>query len=194
MNHRSSTYVQYLVNTIGAAYHDLAGIESSEASPGMVLAISFLDYPEKGLLTGFTYGLSEMAHPDWKNLSKPELTITVKSTDIHWVHAIGYLVEWHRATHAFQPGSLFQYGRPAAADSAMDSFLVFNPVVGQGDEFREISLGNDKIELMGVFPLYHDEVSLIQKIGIRKFTGLTEYSLFSVTRPDLSALYKVGGG
>lgn len=190
MNNLPEKYLQYLVRTIGE-YHDLAGIESDHAA-GMVLVVSFKDYPEKGLLTGFTYGLSAVSRPEWQD-SKPELTITVASADLHWMHAIGYLAEWHRPTHPFLPGSLFQYGQPVATHSAMDSFLVFNPVIGKDDEFRLIDLGQEKIHLQGVFPLYHNEVGLIQKIGIRKFTGLREYSPFSVSRPDLSAIYRVGG-
>ncbi len=186
----SEKYIQYLVSTIGG-YHDLAGIESDHYS-GMVLVISFQDYPEKGLLTGFTYGLSAVSHSEWQD-SKPELTITVASADLHWTHAIGYLAEWHRPTHPFLPGSLFQYGKAIAPDSGMDSFLVFNPAIGQGDEFRQIDLGTEKVHLQGVFPLYHPEVALIQKVGIRKFTGLREYAPFSVARPDLSEIYPVGG-
>jgi hypothetical protein len=188
---RSELFVQYLTHTIGD-YTNLYGIESEDDAMGLVLAITYQNYPEKGLLTAFTYGLSEATHPEWKT-EKPELSITVESSDEQWGVAIANLVEWYRKDDSFLPGSLFQLGKPVSGESAMDSFLVFNLAIGKENEFQKIEMNGTKISIYGVHPLYHSEVELIKKIGIRKLMQLKEYRLFSVTRPDLSALYKVGG-
>jgi len=187
---KAEQFVQYLTQIIGREPDQVVGTEADPTQSDMIYGIAFQNYPEAGLLTGFTYGLSVGQHPDWKDI-RPELSITVASQDIDWIKALVYLLEWNRPAHAFLPGSLFHYGQAVAPDSAMDSFLVFNLAIGQGEQFRNIQLDEEKVTLHGVHPLYHDEVAMLQKVGIRKFMGLPEYQLFSVTRPDLSALYKI---
>jgi hypothetical protein len=105
---------------------------------------------------------------------------------------VAYLAEWQRERHDFAPGSLFHYGKPVAPDSAMNSFLVFEPAAKDEQMFAPIHLQHQQIALRMVYPLYEGEVGLIQKVGIRKFMGLPQYDFFSVGRPDLSTLYRVG--
>ncbi len=192
---KSELFVQYLIDQVGA-YSSIVGIETRDPGLGMVLGVIYRDYPEPGLLTGFTYGLSAASHPDWKT-HKPELSITIESSEDNWVTALAQLVEWHRTSHPFTPGSLFHYGKAIAPDSLMDSFLVFNLAIGQSadgrpDPFQAIPLQEDTIQLYGVYPLYHEEVALIKQVGIHKFTGIREYRMFDIQRPDLSKLYQVG--
>jgi hypothetical protein len=190
MSHKAERFLEYLLQTTGREPDLVVAVESDTAGMGMVYGITYFDYPEKELTTGFTYGLSESNHSEWK-AAKPELSITTVSSSTDWTQALAYLVEWNRETHAFLPGSLFHYGKPVSPDSAMDAFLVFNPAIGNGDEFRSIQLADDTISILGVHPLYYGEVAMLQKVGIRKFMDLPEYRLFSVTRPDLSKLYKL---
>lgn len=190
MNKRSEQYVQYLIDTVGD-YSSITGIETIHPEQGLVLAVQYQDYPEEGLLTGFTYGLSEASHAEWKG-AKPELTITVESKEESWVTVLAQLVEWNRNKHPFLPGSLFYLGKPIAADSQMDSFLIFNNAIDSESQFQRVDLGSEAVTLYGAHPLYHGEIKLIQKVGIRKFMGLREYSLLNVQRPDLSQLYRVG--
>ncbi|CAA9293804.1 MAG: hypothetical protein AVDCRST_MAG56-4843 [uncultured Cytophagales bacterium] len=190
MNQSAEQYIAALTGRYGEPA-SVVGVESDHPDLGLVLAITFRDYPQPGLLTGFTYGLSAATHPAWRE-AKPELVITVQSTDEAWVHAVAYLAEWQRTTHDFAPGSLFRYGKPAAPDSVMDSFLVFEPAAKDEAMFAPIGLDGGRIILRMVYPLYAGEVGLIQKVGIRKFMGLPQYDFFSVNRPDLSTLYRVG--
>jgi hypothetical protein len=190
MNQSTEEYIAALTRRCGQPA-SVAGVESDHPNWGMVLAITFQDYPQPGLLTGFTYGLSAASHPGWLD-AKPELVITVQSADEAWVHAVAYLAEWQRERHDFAPGSLFQYGKPIAPASAMNSFLVFEPAAKNEQMFAPIGLTDGQIVLRMVYPLYEGEVGLIQKVGIRKFMGLPQYDFFSVGRPDLSTLYRVG--
>jgi hypothetical protein len=190
MNPPAEQYVADLTRRCGEPA-SVVGVESDHPQWGLVLAIAFRDYPQLGLLTGFTYGLSAASHPGWRN-AKPELVITVQSADEAWVHAVAYLAEWQRERHDFAPGSLFHYGKPIAPDSAMNSFLVFEPASKDNQMFAPIELPGGPIALRMVYPLYEGEVGLIQKVGIRKFMGLPQYDFFSVSRPDLSTLYRVG--
>ncbi|MES2734438.1 MAG: suppressor of fused domain protein [Bacteroidota bacterium] len=192
---KSELFVQYLIDTLGD-YSSIVGIETQDQELGMVLGIIYHNYPEHGLTTGFTYGLSAASHPEWKT-NKPELSITVASSEDDWVMAVAQLVEWHRTNHPFTLGSLFHFGKSIATDSLMDSFLVYNLAIDNATDsnrnpFQAIPLEEDTIQIYGVYPLYTNEVELIKKIGIRKFTGLREYELFSVHRDDLSQLYQVG--
>jgi hypothetical protein len=190
MNQAAEQYIAALTLRCGEPA-SVAGVESDNPDLGMVLAIAFRDYPQPGLLTGFTYGLSAASHPQWRD-AKPELVVTVQSADEAWTHAVAYLVEWQRERHDFAPGSLFHYGKPVVPDSAMNSFLVFEPATKDEGMFAPILLESQRIALQMAYPLYEGEVGLIQKVGIRKFMGLPQYDFFSVVRPDLSKLYQVG--
>lgn len=180
----------YLTQSVGREPDDVLALEANPTETESVFVFVFRDYPEPSLVTGFTSGLSAASHADWKD-TKPELSLTVASDDAAWMQALAYLVDWNRAGHSFLPGSLFHYGRTISAESAMDSFLVFNLAISGDNEFRNIPIDEDLITFYGVHPLHHDEVAMLQKVGIRKFMGLPEYRLFSTTRPDLSKLYKV---
>ena len=190
MNPSSEQYIDALSLRYGEPT-SVVGVESDNAELGMVLAISYSNYPQPGLLTGFTYGLSAASHSQWRD-AKPELVVTVQSSNEDWVHAVAYLVEWQRDRHDFAPGSLFHYGKPVSQNSSMNSFLVFEPVAKDQQIFAPIEFDNQSIVLRMVYPLYEGEVGLIQKVGIRKFMGLPQYDFFSVDRPDLSKIYRVG--
>ncbi|HEX8530178.1 MAG TPA: suppressor of fused domain protein [Cytophagales bacterium] len=190
MHQPAKPYIAALTRRCGEPA-SVAAVESDNPELGMVLALTFRDYPQPGLLTGFTYGLSAASHPQWRD-ARPELVITVQSADEAWVHAVAYLVEWQRERHDFAPGSLFRYGKSIAPDSAMNAFLVFEPAAKDAHLFAAIPLEGQSIVLRMAYPLYEGEVGLIQKVGIRKFMDLPQYDFFSVNRPDLSKLYRVG--
>jgi len=187
MNQSAEQYIAALTSRYGEPA-SVVGVESDHPDLGLVLAITYRNFPQPGLLTGFTYGLSA-AHP---GAAKPELVITVQSADEAWVHAVAYLAEWQRTTHDFAPGSLFHYGKPVSPESAMDSFLVFEPASKDEATFAPLQLDGGPIILRMVYPLYAGEVGLIRKVGIRKFMGLPQYDFLGVSRPDLSTLYRVG--
>ncbi len=190
MNENATLFAEALTGRFGD-YASVAGIESANENMGLVLSFCFPRFPEPELLTGITYGLSEAGHVS-RGEKRPELVITVRSADESWVHAIGYLAEWHREQHPFAPGSLFHYGKPIASDSPMDSFLIFEPATRGKDTFAPVQLPDRQISFLMVYPLYHGEVSLIRKVGIRKFMDLPQYDFFDVNRPDLSSLYRAG--
>lgn len=201
MDQASEWFVQHLIDTLGE-YSSLVGIETAHPDWGLVLGIVYQHFPEPGLTTGFTYGLSAALHPEWQT-TRPELCLTVESLDADWIVALVQLVEWHRANHPFTPGSLFHFGKALSPDSLMDSLLIFDerglgleappPPVGPSQLFEPLPSPSGPLQLYRALPLYHDEVGLIKKVGIRKFTGLPEFQWFSGQRDDLSKIYHVGG-
>lgn len=195
MLQKSEMFVQHLTDTLGA-YSSIIGIETRNHELGLVLGVVYQNYPESGLTSGFTYGLSAARHSEWKT-DKPELCITVESAKDDWISAVARLVEWNRTSHPFLPGSLFHYGQAVASDTQMDSFLVFNEEIGEAKQIvpssqRAVQLQNETIQIYQIYPLYHNEVELIKKVGIRKFAGLREYAPYQVQRPDLSEIYRIG--
>jgi hypothetical protein len=67
-------------------------VKSSDPALPPVAIFVYKDWPEPGLITGLTFGLSAATHPDWK-LGKPELMISVESTDEAWPCAVGYIAD-----------------------------------------------------------------------------------------------------
>lgn len=187
---RAEQYLQYLKATIGIEA-EIIGVETDNNDAILVAVCP--NYPEVGLTTGLTYGLSEAQHDDWRKWNwKPELAITVASTETEWLLAAAHLIDSHRHTSSFAPGSLFDLGNIVHPESEMQAFLVFNLTIDTPKHLDNIILGdNDAVKVLGLYPLYVGEVAMLHKVGMRKFFELPEYRLFSINRPDLSAIYKL---
>lgn len=166
---------------------EIHSFETKDINLGMVEAIAFSEVPESKLYTSFSYGLSKVIFND---VDEPpvEVCLTVNSKLKEWIHALGYLVEWNRKSYPFYLGSLFNFGKNISPDSAMDSFLVFQPL---HEKLRNLSTSKKRGEIRAIYPLYNGEVQLLKKIGIKKFFGLREFEPYNVNRSDLSVIYKV---
>src|SRR6266508_5401819 len=67
-------------------------IESTKPPMKGLTAVTYPDLPEPGFLTAVTYGLSLADHELWRH-GKPELCISVRSTDRSWAQAAAFIAE-----------------------------------------------------------------------------------------------------
>jgi len=181
MPSRTERYLAHLDRLSGGVEPRFQPIES--AKPGLrgVTAIIYEDLPEPGQLTGLTYGLSLADHPDWR-LGKPELCISVRSTDIAWALAIGYLAEHLRGSCPFGYGSTINFGDRVSPESAMTAFAIFAPAILDRDDYLGIDVGDTTINIAGCYPIHDTELRYITDNGLEAFWQL-DWDPYDVTRP-----------
>jgi hypothetical protein len=149
--------------------------------PG-VTRIVYKDIPEKGMITGITYGLSLGNHPDWK-FGRPELIITVDSKDASWAQVAGYLANSLRGDCPFSYSNTINFREKISDESEMDAFLVFAPSILDKKDFANIDIGlNYKINIAGLYPIYASEMEYIEKNGLEKFWKHPNFDMYNVNR------------
>ncbi|WP_417873875.1 suppressor of fused domain protein [Xanthomarina gelatinilytica] len=147
-----------------------------------VTSIVYKDIPEKGMITGITYGLSLGNHPDWK-LGRPELIITVDSKDSSWAQVAGYLANSLRGNCPFSYSNTINFREKISDESEMDAFLVFAPSILDKKDFANIDIGlNYKINIAGLYPIYASEMEYIDKNGLEKFWKHPNFDMYNVNR------------
>ncbi|WP_228122730.1 suppressor of fused domain protein [Oceanihabitans sp. IOP_32] len=147
-----------------------------------VTSIVYKDIPEKGMITGITYGLSLGNHPDWK-LGRPELIITVDSKDASWAQVAGYLANSLRGNCPFSYSNTINFREKISDESEMDAFLVFAPSILDKKDFANIDIGlNYKINIAGLYPIYASEMEYIDKNGLEKFWKHPNFDMYNVNR------------
>ncbi len=117
-----------------------------------VTVFVYRDVPDPGMITGVTYGLSLCDYPDWK-LGRPELIVSVESSDRHWPFAAAYFAAEFRGQRRFSYGDVFTTETPLAGDTKMDGFLVFAPSILE-PERASVQLGRYKVHLSQLYPIY----------------------------------------
>jgi hypothetical protein len=149
--------------------------------PG-VTSIVYTDIPEKGYITALTYGLSLVRHPDWK-YGRPELCISVESSNLDWGQVVGYLANKLRGDCPFSYGQTINFREQISDDSEMDAFFIFAPSTLDQEDYLNIDIGTDyKINIAGLYPMYSDELEVYEKIGLEEFWHHPGYDNYSVTR------------
>lgn len=152
----------------------------SEAGEPLIAVVVFRGIPQPGSLTSFTYGLSLAHHPKWVHY-RPELVLSVDSTDIGWALAPGELVRRGRGRVAFAYGSILEFGEPIASDSAMTSFVVY--ACGSLDaEDLVVELPEANVHFAQLYPIYESEAALVIEIGPEKFLSQLGPDLYNVKR------------
>jgi len=147
-----------------------------------VTSIVYKDIPEKGMITGITYGLSLGNHPDWK-FGRPELIITVDSKDASWAQVAGYLANSLRGDCPFSYSNTINFREKISDESDMDAFLVFAPSILDKKDFANIDIGlNYKINIAGLYPIYASEMEYIEKNGLEKFWKHPNFDMYNVNR------------
>ncbi|MCB2409051.1 suppressor of fused domain protein [Hymenobacter lucidus] len=152
-----------------------------------VTTIAYRDIPEQGMVTGITYGLSLYNHPDWV-LGRPELCVSVESTDILWACVAGFLANKGRGNFAFCYGNTINFHERVSNDSEMDAFLVFAPAILDPEDYLDIDVGQDyKINIAGLFPIYSSEIEIYNRIGLEKFWHHPGFNQYDVNRKRILA-------
>lgn len=158
------------------------GDESKKDGIPGVTSIIYKDIPEKGMVTGITYGLSLENHPDWK-FGRPELIITVDSKDISWAQVAGYFANSLRGDCPFSYSNTINFREKISDESEMDAFLVFAPSILDKKDYLNIDIGLDyKINIAGLYPIYASEMEYIEKNGLEKFWKHPDFDMYNVNR------------
>ena len=150
-----------------------------------VSTIIYEDVPEKGMITGITYGLSLVNHQDWR-FGRPELMITDESTKLEWGLSIGFLANRLRGDCPFNYSNTINFRERISKDSEMDAFLVFAPSILDKENFSDIEIGTDyKINLAGIYPIYSSEIKLVEEWGLEKFWHHPNFDMYDVNRKKI---------
>ena len=156
--------------------------------PGLpgVTGIVYKDVPEKGFVTGLTYGLSLVQHPKWK-FGRPELCITVKSEDFNWGKVAAFLANKFRGDCQFAYVNAVKFGEKINPESEMDAFFVFAPSILDNADYLKIDVGmNYKISIAGLYPMYSDELEAFHKLGLEAFWNHPDFDLYNVNRKRIT--------
>jgi len=149
-----------------------------------VTALVYRDLPEPGFITGLTYGLSLADHPEWR-LGKPELMITVESTDINWAIVPAIFADEWRGQQAFIYGSTMNHGEPICPETKMSAFVIFAPAILEPADC-DIDVGEPrKVILNGCYPIHESERKFIQANGLEAFWKL-DWDPFDVGRAPVA--------
>lgn len=184
MKSRAERYLDRIVELAGG--REPAGIHPIQPTrPDIhlppVAAFSYPDLPEPGLITGFTYGLSLAGHSLW-TLGRPELAITVFSSDPSWPISIGLMAERLRGDCPFEYGNTINVGEPITEETHMCGFVVFAPAFPREKDDNRIEVGDDlPIGLKGCYPIFRSEMNFIERRGFEEFWKL-EWDAYDVTR------------
>jgi hypothetical protein len=164
--------------TGGAKSKNVAITEEHERPPLWVFIYHDLLGPRS--VTAFTYGLSSEHHPQWAK-GKPELVISVHSDDERWALAMGFLAKELRGECAFSYGQILRFGDRIIPGSDMSAFMVFAPCV-LDEQQRHIVLSDRTINIVQLYPIYEDEIDLIQSGGVETLFENQDYEPYSVKR------------
>lgn len=151
-----------------------------------VTSIVYKNIPEEGFITAITYGLSLVKHEDWK-FGRPELCISVKSENLDWGIVAGFIANRLRGKSPFCYGEVIDFGEQISKDSEMDAFLIFAPSTLQKEDYLDIDIGTDyKINIAGIYPIYSEEITIYNEIGLKEFWFHPQFDNYSVTRERIT--------
>jgi hypothetical protein len=178
---RLSRYLAHLDQVFGVE-PEFFPLESAMSSAPKVVCMVYRDIPEAGSITGLTYGLSEISHPEWL-LGRPELTISVDSTDLAWPLAVADIANNLRGKCAFCYGDVINFGERISDESEMSAFFIFAPSILERESFLDIDVGGpQRINLAGMYPIYDTERSIFSKIGLEEFWHHPNFDIYNVRR------------
>lgn len=164
MNEREKLYLAHLDKLAGEGRRLVASDDGEDPEISLVV---FDGVPDDGELTAFSYGLSLYDHKEWVG-GKPELIISVRSSDDAWALAMGECIRAGGAHNLFSLGLVIDFKVQISDESGMSAFLVFsNSVLNDGDEV--VRLGNERITLIQLYPVHASEIPVIRKIGAEAF-------------------------
>ncbi len=181
---RAEAFLTHLSGVSGGREPRLLKVDPTQPDVDPVYVITFDDVPEPGMTTGITYGVSLVDHPLWQ-VARPELCLTVQSTDDAWMWALGQIGEKLRGDCPFVFGCTVDIGAPITGDTEMTSLVVFAPAVLDRDDYEDIEVGEgDKVTIVGVFPIHTSERRFISDHGLEEFWQLG-WNMVDVTRASM---------
>lgn len=181
MKSRAEAFLDGLEELFGKA--DVIRKMNLENGDAPIHVFFYRDLPETGMMTSVTYGLSEGHHPDWKN-GRPEIILTLETQDENWGLATAYFASKFKGDKNFSYGSLFTFDKQISAESEMVGFFVFAPAI-LSKEHAEIKTYDGSIHLMGMYPIYKEEIKIYQMIGLKSFWHMEGFDLYDTKRRNL---------
>ena len=176
MQSRVEKFLGHLDRLSGGVEPLFFPVESTKPGLRGVTTIAYRNLPDD-LLTALTYGLSLAEHEQWRHGS-PELCMSVRSEDLIWAHALGFLAETYRGDCPFAYGNTINFGEKIAAESEMTAFVVFAPAVLDREDYVGIDVGvpghegHDVVNIQGVYPIHEVERQFIIEAGLEAFWKL----------------------
>jgi hypothetical protein len=184
---RLKRYLAYLDSIFAMEPEFHHPLESTIAGAPKVACMAYKNVPEPGHITGVTYGLSKVEHPKWR-LRRPELIISVRSTDVHWPLAVAEVANQLRGRCPFTYGEVIDFEDRIAQDSEMSAFFVFAPSILERDAYLDIDVGGpQKLALAGMYPIYDSERKALSELGLDRFWHHPNFDLYDVRRPRIEA-------
>ena len=178
--YRLETYREY-IEKIFLQEPKLYAFRPSNPSYPRIANFIYEAVPEPGYITGLTYGLSEYDNSTWIT-GRPELLITVESTNQEWGRAAGFAAARFQTESNFTYGDILDFEQPISDDSSMQAFVLFAPSILDRADYTNITLDYYKVNIIGMYPLYKQEIETINRIGLEKFMNHPEYNMYSVNR------------
>jgi len=160
-------------------------LDAEDGGPRISIFV-YRDKPERGMITGVTYGLSLCDHPAWKH-GRPELIVSMHSTLLRWPTAALSFAATFRGEKPFTYGDIFTTDGRLAGDTKMDGFLVFAPAFLKKED-QSVQLSKYKIHFCQLYPIHRSELPIYKKIGLEKFWKHKDFDLFDPLRPPITTL------
>jgi hypothetical protein len=169
---RIERYLAHLDRLGGGVEPRFFPVESTHPGLSRVTVIVYDDLPEPGMITGITYGVSLANHPEWR-FGKPELCISVQSSDLNWPLALGHIGETQRGDNPFHFGDTINFGEKITPESDMTAFVIFAPAVLDRSDYTGIDVGETlPINIAGLYPIHDAERRHIHEHGLEAFWTL----------------------
>ncbi len=186
MNNDLKHFGQLLTQRFKGAKFELKQVTSLDEKLPSIHLFIFKNYPDTGLVTIVTHGLSKATHPKW-HFGRPELILSVESEKEEWATALATVVNEFRGEKSFANGSVYSLEKPFCYESGMTGFVMYVPsFLNQEEAIFELA-GNKTIFLTQAYPIYPGEAGIILKQGFESFWGHEKFQdPYDVKRDNIS--------
>ena len=154
-----------------------------EGAQPPVFAVTYKNFPAPGLMTCITSGLSFAEHDEWVSY-KPELLLTVQSSDEAWPLALAFIAHQGRGKYAFPLEETIDFRAQISAESQMSGFFICEQMLFEKNR-HVIHMPSGHIVLHQLIPIYAGELGKIRAVD-RNWLYAKEFDPYDVTRKDES--------
>lgn len=134
------------------------------------------------MITGVTYGLSLAGHPEQEPGVRPELMISLESSDSLWAWNVAYFAAEYRGLRAFQHGEVFFVEEPLAGDTKMEGMLVYKTTVIP-PESAVVKLPQYQICFSQLYPMHRSELLVYERYGLPALWNDEGFEIYDPSRP-----------
>jgi hypothetical protein len=160
-------YLRHLANVTGRSEDGILMAPSPDPDLPDVAVFVYEHWPKPGFITGFTFGLSVVSHPDWR-FGRPELMIMMESNDKGWPFSAAYTAARFRGDCPFSYGNIINFRGRMSEESEFDAFIVFAPPHLDREQER-VQLADYTCFITGLYPMHSSEFEIYERIGLEQF-------------------------